>query len=161
MNESAFKTKITKAIRADKLGYARRLEDSFAVGVYDVIIIPNKQPVYFVEAKLLKKGQLTWGPTPRQLIELERVQVGYPHAIPIMVAYWPEKEALIADLPRAKLDARAPIAAVTGTTEGSLWSYGVIELLTMYRKVTDGGQSATGGGYFDNRPRRDNEAEEG
>jgi hypothetical protein len=71
LNESDFKTHLVKRIRAEG-GYGRRVEDQFAVGVFDVILIPKGGPVFFVECKIIRAS--TWGATPRQRIELERIQ---------------------------------------------------------------------------------------
>lgn len=73
MNESQLKSKIVKKIRDNKTGYARRFEDQYAVGLPDMIIIPNGGDVWFMEAKVTRTLNETWGPSPRQEIELDRI----------------------------------------------------------------------------------------
>jgi hypothetical protein len=68
--------------------YARRLEDKFAVGVFDTILIPTGMPVFMAEVKRVRDN--VFGPTPRQLIELHRIrdvaeQSG--HVIPLMIGW--------------------------------------------------------------------------
>jgi hypothetical protein len=69
-------------------GYARRIEDQYAVGVFDMIMIPFGLPVFLAEVKIIKG--VSFGPTERQFIELTRVitasnQKG--HAIPVMIGW--------------------------------------------------------------------------
>lgn len=71
MKESDFKGEIVKKIRAEG-GYGRRIEDQFAVGIFDVILIPKGGPVFFVEAKVIRSSN--WGASTRQMIELQRVE---------------------------------------------------------------------------------------
>jgi hypothetical protein len=79
-------------IRSVKMagGYARRIEDQFAVGMPDTILIPKGYPVFFAEVKIVTGQQ--FGPSPRQYIELCRIgetwgskQIRY--AIPILIGY--------------------------------------------------------------------------
>jgi len=69
-------------------GYARRIEDQFGVGVYDLILIPYGLPVFMTEVKMIRKS--TFGPSMRQHVELERIRhVGQPngHVFPLLVGY--------------------------------------------------------------------------
>lgn len=66
MNEADRKRELVKAIRAIG-GHARRIEDSWAVGVPDLIIKLPGCPVIFAEGKIIK-GNL-FGPTPAQFSE--------------------------------------------------------------------------------------------
>jgi hypothetical protein len=87
MSEANVKRAIAKAMKEGG-GYARRFEDQYAVGVYDMILIPKGLPVFMAEVKLVK-GQ-HFGPTPRQFIELQRIMdVGNPnsHAIAVMIGW--------------------------------------------------------------------------
>jgi hypothetical protein len=69
-------------------GYARRIEDQFGVGVFDLILIPFGLPVFMTEVKMIRGP--TFGPTLRQYVELERVRyVGHPsgHVMPLLIGY--------------------------------------------------------------------------
>lgn len=71
MKESALKTNMVHAVRMAG-GYGRRIEDQYAVGVMDcVFILPACVPC-FAEVKIFKGN--VFGPTARQLIELQRIQ---------------------------------------------------------------------------------------
>jgi len=70
VNESEFKTKLTKQLR-DEGGYGRRFEDQYAVGIPDCMLVPRGGPVFMVEAKVIRAS--TWGPSPRQTEELKRI----------------------------------------------------------------------------------------
>lgn len=67
--ENELKTAFIKRLR-ERNWYARRLEDQFAVGVMDMVVGIPFGPTVAIEAKIVR-GQ-TFGPTPRQLIELQR-----------------------------------------------------------------------------------------
>jgi hypothetical protein len=85
--EADVKREIVKSMVSDK-GYARRLEDQYGVGIFDLIIIPFGLPVFMAEVKIIK-GDF-FGPTPRQAIELQRIQdVGAfkGHVIPVMIGW--------------------------------------------------------------------------
>ena len=69
-------------------GYARRIEDQYAVGTYDMIIIPAGLPVFTAEVKIIRAN--AFGPSPRQAVELQRItdvaaQGG--HVIPVMIGW--------------------------------------------------------------------------
>ena len=87
MLEADVKRRIVKDVQAGK-GYARRIEDQYAVGTYDMIIIPFGLPVFFAEIKMIRDQM--FGPTPRQQIELARitdVASDAGHVIPVMIGY--------------------------------------------------------------------------
>ena len=69
MNEADRKRELVKAIRAIG-GHARRIEDSWAVGVLDLIIKLQGVPLIFAEGKIIK-GNL-FRPTPAQFAEGEK-----------------------------------------------------------------------------------------
>jgi len=69
-------------------GYARRIEDQYGVGIFDVILIPYNLPVFMAEVKIIRGN--TFGPTERQYVELIRIQnvaAIDKHVIPVMVGY--------------------------------------------------------------------------
>lgn len=86
-SESEVKRRMIKSVK-DHGGYARRIEDQYAVGVFDTILIPKGLPVFMAEVKVVR-GDI-FGPTERQLIELMRVQAAANnsgHVIPIMIGF--------------------------------------------------------------------------
>jgi hypothetical protein len=69
-------------------GYARRIEDQYAVGIFDMILIPVGLPVFCAEVKIIQHDM--FGPTPRQAVELHRIsEVAKDggHVIPVMIGY--------------------------------------------------------------------------
>ena len=85
--EADVKRTMVKSVR-DSGGYARRIEDQFGVGIYDVILIPFGLPVFMAEVKIIRKA--TFGPTLRQHVELERIRyVGQPHGhvLPLLIGF--------------------------------------------------------------------------
>jgi len=69
-------------------GYARRIEDQYGVGIFDVILIPYNLPVFMAEVKMVKDN--LFGPTERQFVELVRIEnVGAvdKHVIPVMIGW--------------------------------------------------------------------------
>ena len=87
MNEADVKRKMVKSVM-EKSGYARRIEDQFAVGTFDLLLIPLGLPVFTAEVKMVKGH--TFGPTARQLLELERVRLAAfksGHVIPVIIGY--------------------------------------------------------------------------
>lgn len=69
-------------------GYARRFEDQYTVGTYDMILIPFGLPAFFTEVKIIRDH--VFSPTSRQAIELQRIndvagQSG--HVIPLMIGW--------------------------------------------------------------------------
>ena len=74
---------MVKSIRSYH-GYARRMEDKFAVGLPDIILVPKGYPVFIAEVKVIK-GQ-KFRPTARQYIELRRINdAGGEHMFGIMI----------------------------------------------------------------------------
>lgn len=68
-DESWYKTKLVKEGR--QFGdYARRIEDKFSVGMPDILYRVKDGSAILIEAKMITGP--TFGPEPRQLIELER-----------------------------------------------------------------------------------------
>lgn len=67
--ESNHKTKLVKELRAAGW-YARRIEDQYGVGIPDIVVGIPFGPTVMVEAKMVPHQ--SFGPTPRQLIELNR-----------------------------------------------------------------------------------------
>jgi hypothetical protein len=87
MTEAEIKRRIVKNMQANG-GYGRRLEDQYTVGTYDMILIPLGLPVFMAEVKMLKDN--VFGPTARQLIELNRiadVSANIGHVIPVMIGW--------------------------------------------------------------------------
>jgi hypothetical protein len=87
MNESDVKRKMIRSMK-ESGGYGRRLEDQFAVGLYDLILIPKGLPVFTAEVKVFKGA--TFSPTPRQLVELRdirEVAADAGHVIPTMIGW--------------------------------------------------------------------------
>ena len=87
MNESDVKRAMVKSLM-ETGGYARRIEDQYSVGTFDLILMPLGLPVFMAEVKMIKG--YTFGPTVRQLLELERVRTAAyngGHAIPVMIGY--------------------------------------------------------------------------
>ena len=64
MNESDYKRRLVKAVNSLPGGWARRVEDRYAVNVLDMIIKLPGIPMFFAEGKIIK-GNL-FGPTPGQ-----------------------------------------------------------------------------------------------
>ena len=87
MNEAGVKRNIVKSMHEGN-GYARRIEDQYAVGTYDMILIPLGCPVFMAEIKIIRGD--VFGPTPRQYVELSRIQdvaAQSGHVIPVMIGY--------------------------------------------------------------------------
>jgi hypothetical protein len=72
MKESDFKRRLVADVNALPGGYARRVEDRFAVGMLDLIIKLPALPWIFAEGKLVD-GNL-FMPSERQFVEGERIQ---------------------------------------------------------------------------------------
>jgi len=86
-SESSIKRDMVKSMHEGG-GYARRFEDQYTVGTYDMILIPLGLPAFFAEVKIIKDH--VFGPTPRQAIELQRIidaagQSG--HVIAVMIGW--------------------------------------------------------------------------
>jgi hypothetical protein len=86
MNEAEFKTNMVKQVQSE-LGYGRRFEDQFAVGIFDMILIPHGGPTFFIEAKI-SRG--IYRPRPRQLVELNRIQNAEGGAVVILMGCNPD-----------------------------------------------------------------------
>lgn len=71
MNEADHKRKLVAEINALRGGYARRIEDRWAVGVLDLILKPPDCPIIFGEGKMIEGHK--FGPTERQWIEGNRI----------------------------------------------------------------------------------------
>jgi hypothetical protein len=87
MKEADIKRRMIKSMHEGG-GYGRRIEDQYAVGIYDTILIPKGLPVFMAEVKVVRSGH--FGPTPRQMIELQRIaDVSEPnhHVIPVMIGW--------------------------------------------------------------------------
>lgn len=87
MKESDVKRDMIKSMQTNG-GYGRRIEDQYAVGVYDTILIPKALPVFMAEVKVIRGTH--FGPTPRQMIELQRitdVANTAGHVIPVMIGW--------------------------------------------------------------------------
>ena len=87
MNESELKTKMVKNVK-DNGGYGRRIEDQFAVGILDTLLVPRGLPVFMAEVKIIRG--VSFGPTPRQYIEMMRVvEAAYKggHVIPVLIGW--------------------------------------------------------------------------
>lgn len=80
MRESDIKRLLVKEMRMEG-GYARRIEDKFAVGMPDLVMIPPDCPVIWLEMKVLTGTILRV--TARQLEELWRLRRP-PHSISFM-----------------------------------------------------------------------------
>lgn len=83
MNESECKRRIVEAIRGEG-GYARRIEDQYSVGMPDLVLIPRNCPVVWAEVKMVMHN--IFGPTPRQLIELQKLQRS-PYSVPMVIGW--------------------------------------------------------------------------
>ena len=70
-SESDLKTELIKSCR--KAGaYARRIEDQYAVGILDMVIVFPGEPVVFAEGKIMRTGFIR--PTERQFLEGDKIQ---------------------------------------------------------------------------------------
>jgi hypothetical protein len=91
--ESDLKTELVKQCKA--MGwYARRIEDSYGVGILDIIIVPTGFPVLFVEGKVT--DGLKFAPSERQYVEGVRIIQAHGFAVPILVG-WRNKIMYVAD----------------------------------------------------------------
>lgn len=98
--EAEFKSRLVKAVREDG-GYARRLEDQFAVGLPDMYIaLKGARRPLFAEAKIVRGAW--FGPTPRQLHELKLINTLEFHAA-IVIGYDPTTRVCYYGAPAEKL----------------------------------------------------------
>ena len=87
MNESEVKRRIVKSMH-ESGGYGRRIEDQYAVGTYDMILIPRGLPTFYAEVKIIYDN--VFKPTARQLVELMRIQDaagGMGFVIPVVIGW--------------------------------------------------------------------------
>lgn len=87
ISESEVKRRMINSMK-ESGGYGRRIEDQYAVGVFDTILIPHGLPVFMAEVKVIRST--SFGPTERQLLELNRVKKAAAdsgHVIPIMIGF--------------------------------------------------------------------------
>jgi hypothetical protein len=111
MNEAAIKRTMVQDVRKHN-GYARRFEDQYGVGIFDLILIPKGLPVFFTEVKIVRGD--VFGPTPRQLVELNSVDQamdGFGHAFPLMIG-WREGVYYFSK-PKFKIDRRDCFSVTT------------------------------------------------
>jgi hypothetical protein len=71
MDEAARKRKLVAEVNALRGGYARRLEDRFAVGLLDLVIKLPELPWFWAEGKLVEGYK--FAPTERQWVEGVRI----------------------------------------------------------------------------------------
>lgn len=84
MNESEVKRRLVENVK-QRGGYARRIEDQFAVGFPDTIVMTSEAlPVFFIEAKII--GGLEFGPSPRQYVEMKRLAVSR-YSCPVLAGW--------------------------------------------------------------------------
>jgi hypothetical protein len=84
-DESELKTQLVKQFQ--KLGhYGRRVEDRFSVGFPDLVLVPQRYPVFFCEAKIVRNKQW-FEPRARQWVELDRLSLSPKHAIPCLLGF--------------------------------------------------------------------------
>lgn len=87
ISEADVKRAMVKSVK-EAGGYARRIEDQYGVGIFDLILIPFGLPVFMTEVKMIRGP--AFGPTLRQHVELERIRyVGHPtgHVLPLLIGY--------------------------------------------------------------------------
>lgn len=87
MREAEVKRKMVASVKEGG-GYARRIEDQYGVGIYDLIIIPFGLPVFMTEVKVIRGAM--FGPTLRQHLELERIKhVGFMtgYVLPLLIGW--------------------------------------------------------------------------
>lgn len=84
MDEAGHKAVIAKTIKVAG-GYARRIEDQYAVGILDmVVILPNSTITFFAEFKMVRG--LSFGMTPKQHDEAKTITNAHnPHARAVLV----------------------------------------------------------------------------
>jgi hypothetical protein len=96
-DEAAYKRRLVAEVNLLPGGYARRIEDRFAVGVLDLIIKFPDLPIVFAEGKMIVGGYL-FGPTARQFAEGNKIEAAGLRAVLIgwkagrmSVSPWREK----------------------------------------------------------------------
>ena len=114
MNESDVKRNMVKNVKASG-GYARRIEDQYAVGMVDMVIIPRGLPVFMAEVKIVRDG--VFGPTPRQFVELMGIHQAAEeggHVIPVMIGYKVETEVFYFHKPQVVIACADSFSVTTG-----------------------------------------------
>ena len=86
MNEADKKRELVREINALPGGYARRLEDRYAIGVLDLIIKLPAYPALWAEGKIVE-GNL-FAPTARQWEEGRRILAA---GMPVLLLGWKER----------------------------------------------------------------------
>jgi hypothetical protein len=71
MNEAECKRKLVAEVKALRGGWARRVEDRFAVGILDLILKLPELPILFAEGKMIDGYKFK--PTARQFVEGKRI----------------------------------------------------------------------------------------
>lgn len=106
MTEAEFKRDLVRQLNKEG-GYARRLEDRYAVGTLDLLLLTKRYLIY-AEAKLLKGiAALPARVTQREQIQLFNA-VGNPHARALVIAW---KDGIIGfGLPGERWDAHYTMA---------------------------------------------------
>jgi hypothetical protein len=84
VKEADYKRRLVADISRRPGGYARRVEDKFAVGVLDMIFKLPGYPIVFAEAKLLVGG-FKFAPSGRQYIEGQRLIAA--RLLPILIGW--------------------------------------------------------------------------
>ena len=85
--ESNLKRHMVASVKAAG-GYARRLEDQYGVGIFDLILIPKGLPVFFTEVKIIRGD--VFGPSDRQMVEmmqLEQASDGNRYFYPTIIGW--------------------------------------------------------------------------
>jgi hypothetical protein len=91
--EAEYKSLLIKQAR-NAGAYARRIEDKYAVGILDIVVIPTSGRVYFIEGKRIA-GNL-FHPTERQWVEGQRIIQTRGYARPMLVGWDKEGQMHIA-----------------------------------------------------------------
>ena len=107
MRESYYKARIVKEVK-DAGGYARRIEDQYAVGIPDLTLIPKGGPVYFAEAKIIKGP---WGATDRQYVDLCRINDTESGAIAFLIGIDERTRTYVAARPSTNVRAKDVITS--------------------------------------------------
>lgn len=72
MLETKLKNKLIEEIKKEG-GYARRIEDQFAVGMPDMVVCYHSTGLVLLEVKVAATIKTAYGATPRQAIEIKRI----------------------------------------------------------------------------------------
>lgn len=74
-SEADYKRRIVAAMQKYG-GYARRVEDKYAVGTLDLILSTPRTGLVLAEAKLIKHVDGSFAASPRQCVEMTRIRQG-------------------------------------------------------------------------------------